>query len=76
MPENHFTLTVRATVTVTDLDALVRQVDELVALTPEFEPIKDGTYWDGWEDRAAPATCSRATPSGSTTTSRRWSTSA
>lgn len=51
MPENPFTLTVRATVTVTDLDALVRQVDELVADSDEIEPIEDGTFWDGWEDR-------------------------
>jgi hypothetical protein len=51
VPDNPFTLTVRATVTVTDLAALVRQVDELVALSDDFEPIDDGTYWDGWEER-------------------------
>lgn len=51
MPANPFTLTVRATVTVTDLGALVRQVDELVALSDDFGPIEDGTYFDGWEER-------------------------
>jgi hypothetical protein len=51
MPENPFTLTVRATVTVTDLGDLVRQVDELVALSDDFQPIEDGTYFDGFDDR-------------------------
>ncbi|MCD9625271.1 hypothetical protein [Rhabdothermincola salaria] len=46
-----YSVTARAMVKVTDLDALVTQIDRLVKLSPKIEPIEDGTYRDGWERR-------------------------
>jgi hypothetical protein len=56
VPENPFTLTVRATVTVTDLDALVRQVDEVVDRSDDIEPLEGGTSGTDGRTARAPAT--------------------
>ena len=46
-----FTVEVRAIAAVSDYPALLRHLDHLVALSPDFERIEGGTYWDGSEER-------------------------
>jgi hypothetical protein len=51
MPDRRRPAIVLASISVTDLPALVGKVDELVALSPDFDRIEDGTFWDGWQER-------------------------
>jgi hypothetical protein len=44
-----YSVTAHATATIVDHYGLVRQIDPLVAESPDLWALEDGTYYDGWE---------------------------